>query len=778
MAHVILESELNALTRQINLRLAEDEDVAARLPLDPPAKLFEEVTDGLLLSKLIAVVKPDAINTSVLHRPPMRTQYQAVENQNLCIDAARKMGCVITNIGALDIMRNQENHTEHLVLGLLWQIVKFALMSRLTIHLHPELIRLVGPGEDLARFLQLPPEDVLLRWVNYHIERAGLSRKMTNFGSDVMDSTIYATLLHALDPSQCAAPETILAVQNLTTRAEKVLAGAAALGCLEYVTPPDVVAGNSKLNLAFIANLFNKHPGIQLPSEEELRMLTQSGAQLRTSLLSAQGSVAALQSDLARVASQNTDLARKLSDAEQEKTGLLSSRSTLEASLAAAQKENRELHDLLFQTGSQSKQEVSDLTARLAAVTSELEAAKQSTATAAEEHQQNVQQLNAAIATLKDQLANTRLQTARSIDVLTGETAQLTHKLEETEARLAAATSRERDYEAEIARLKARIAELEESLARVTAERDAALRDLASLREANERGSSAYKELKTRHHDAEAALVAARLDIAEKSNALAAAKKSIEEKEWALFSAERDRDDTQAQLAKLAAKLKEQTAEYEKRFDDLTAAMRDLETKRGEWETKATRAEGRAGALEVKCATQLTMIDHLSGQKYRSDTFITHLKRLSSSYSNPKKLTAALYDDTSADRFERLAGLDAPSVMGVVRAVVERKEAKPFKGILKDNFLFLYKPDKAGEPQEVFRVDDCTIVSINTADQFCLDLTLIHPAPHTLRLEFADPAHLAAWEKMLQAAADWWTDNKSNRDPMSRGIVRSPTNPF
>ncbi len=52
MAHVILESELNALTRQIDLRLADDEDVKARLPLDPPNKVWscarwiERFSDG------------------------------------------------------------------------------------------------------------------------------------------------------------------------------------------------------------------------------------------------------------------------------------------------------------------------------------------------------------------------------------------------------------------------------------------------------------------------------------------------------------------------------------------------------------------------------------------------------------------------------------------------------------------------------------------------------------------------------------------------------------
>lgn len=34
------------------------------------------------------------------------------------------------------------------------------------------------------------------------------------------------------------------------------------LGCRQFVTPSDVVAGNPKLNLAFVANLFNMYPAL------------------------------------------------------------------------------------------------------------------------------------------------------------------------------------------------------------------------------------------------------------------------------------------------------------------------------------------------------------------------------------------------------------------------------------------------------------------------------------------------------------------------------------
>lgn len=45
-------------------------------------------------------------------------------------------------------------------------------------------------------------------------------------------------------------------------RAELMLQQAAKLGCRSFVTPIDVTTGVYKLNLAFVANLFNNHPGL------------------------------------------------------------------------------------------------------------------------------------------------------------------------------------------------------------------------------------------------------------------------------------------------------------------------------------------------------------------------------------------------------------------------------------------------------------------------------------------------------------------------------------
>lgn len=56
---------------------------------------------------------------------------------------------------------------------------------------------------------------------------------------------------------------------DLIRRAEVMLQQAAKLRCRAFVTAADVVAGVYKLNLAFVANLFNQHPGLQRTDNAE-----------------------------------------------------------------------------------------------------------------------------------------------------------------------------------------------------------------------------------------------------------------------------------------------------------------------------------------------------------------------------------------------------------------------------------------------------------------------------------------------------------------------------
>ena len=69
---------------------------------------------------------------------------------------------------------------------------QIGLLADINLQAHPELVRLLLPGEDLAALLRLPPEQLLIRWVNYHLAAAGSDRRIANFGKDIKDSIPYS----------------------------------------------------------------------------------------------------------------------------------------------------------------------------------------------------------------------------------------------------------------------------------------------------------------------------------------------------------------------------------------------------------------------------------------------------------------------------------------------------------------------------------------------------------------------------------------------------------
>ncbi|KAF8457652.1 calponin homology domain-containing protein [Terfezia claveryi] len=270
--HTINEDERTEFTRHINACLLGDADIGDRLPFPTDTfQMFDECKDGLVLAKLINDSVPDTIDERVLNRTSARTkklnQFHMTENNNIVINSAKAIGCSVVNIGSQDIIEVRE----HLILGLIWQIIRRGLLSKIDIKLHPELYRLLEDDETLEQFLRLPPEQILLRWFNFHLKAANWPNRVTNFSKDVSDATNYTVLLNQLAPDLCSRSP--LQTRDVHQRAEEVLQNADKLGCRKFLTPKSLVAGNPKLNLAFVAHLFNTHPGLEpITGEEKLEV--------------------------------------------------------------------------------------------------------------------------------------------------------------------------------------------------------------------------------------------------------------------------------------------------------------------------------------------------------------------------------------------------------------------------------------------------------------------------------------------------------------------------
>jgi len=61
---------------------------------------------------------------------------------------------------------------------------------------HPDIIVLKKTDEELEDFLKLTPEELLVRWFNYHLSNACHPKRVANFAGDVKDGECYTVLLN------------------------------------------------------------------------------------------------------------------------------------------------------------------------------------------------------------------------------------------------------------------------------------------------------------------------------------------------------------------------------------------------------------------------------------------------------------------------------------------------------------------------------------------------------------------------------------------------------
>ncbi|XP_059913690.1 plastin-3-like [Gadus macrocephalus] len=270
--HSFSEEERFAFVNWINSALEKDPDCQHLLPMDPTTEaLFGAMGDGVLLCKMVNLSVPDTIDERTINKKKL-TPFTTQENLNLALNSASAIGCHVVNIGALDLKEGKP----HLVLGLLWQIIKIGLFADIELSRNEALAALLRDGETLEDLMKLSPEELLLRWANFHLENAGW-QKISNFSGDIKDSRAYFHLLNQISPkgTEEDQPRIDISMAGFSEkddlkRAEIMLQQADLLGCRQFVTPTDVVSGNPKLNLAFVANLFNKYPALTKPEGEDI----------------------------------------------------------------------------------------------------------------------------------------------------------------------------------------------------------------------------------------------------------------------------------------------------------------------------------------------------------------------------------------------------------------------------------------------------------------------------------------------------------------------------
>ncbi|KAK6780234.1 hypothetical protein RDI58_022418 [Solanum bulbocastanum] len=263
LLHTISESEKASYVAHINNYLVGDEFLKKFLPIDPSTNdLFEISKDGVLICKLINVAVPGTIDERAINMKRMLNPWERNENHTLCLNSAKAIGCTVVNIGTQDFIEGRR----HLVLGVISQIIKIQLLADLNLKKTPQLVELVDDSKDVEELMNLPPEKILLRWMNFQLKKAGYNKIVTNFSSDIKDGEAYARLLNVLAPEYTTP--SMLTVRDPSERAKLVLEHADRMGCKRYLTAKDIVEGSPNLNLAFVAHIFQHRNGLSTEAKQ------------------------------------------------------------------------------------------------------------------------------------------------------------------------------------------------------------------------------------------------------------------------------------------------------------------------------------------------------------------------------------------------------------------------------------------------------------------------------------------------------------------------------
>ncbi len=258
------EEERSAFVKVINSVLINDEVCKKYLPMDPDTmEIFTRLKNGIILCKLVNRAQPGTIDERVINIKDNMNIFFMTENLKLALSASKSIGCQISNIFPDSFTNENRIHA----LGVLWQLIKLVILKEVNLKSHPQMIRLLREGEDLNNLLKCNPENLLLRWFNYHLNNAGYDKEIKNFTGDIKDSEKYLILLNQLNGKIC--DKSGLNETDTHKRADAVLKNSQLLGVESYITSKDICEGNQKLNTLFTAAIFNHCHGLDPPTEQE-----------------------------------------------------------------------------------------------------------------------------------------------------------------------------------------------------------------------------------------------------------------------------------------------------------------------------------------------------------------------------------------------------------------------------------------------------------------------------------------------------------------------------
>ncbi|GMH40509.1 hypothetical protein BSKO_08413 [Bryopsis sp. KO-2023] len=266
----VCELERDFLARLINRRLGEDADLVGMLPVKVGSNdIFDACASGVLSCKLINSFVVEAVDERALNLPSDAAGLRMSdmrENHRLGLNSLRTL-CRISDLDDAKLARGEADQ----ILKLLWQIVRVGLLQDVDVRRTRELRILQNDDEDIFHMLQLTPETLLLRWINFCIEQSGLDGSIApiqNFGEHLKDCKAYLAIQHRVSPEICDMDA--FREPNVKKRVSMVMENCENMGLECMHTEGDILSGMESLGKVLMAQLFWHGHGLDFSDEEEL----------------------------------------------------------------------------------------------------------------------------------------------------------------------------------------------------------------------------------------------------------------------------------------------------------------------------------------------------------------------------------------------------------------------------------------------------------------------------------------------------------------------------
>jgi hypothetical protein len=179
---------------------------------------FEQCSDGSfmirLLNKCQAGSVPDAVLERIRATKKSAGAFANSEAATHFLAACKGIGLETTGIGAGDFTRVKEQKTEHVIMGIVWQMLRRQLANEIKLILKRQEEEAERRGRkmrnysaNIARVLK-DPEAYLCEWVNEMMAQKGVPLANGGKGAGSMSELSLGTsdtllrLMHALDPHE------------------------------------------------------------------------------------------------------------------------------------------------------------------------------------------------------------------------------------------------------------------------------------------------------------------------------------------------------------------------------------------------------------------------------------------------------------------------------------------------------------------------------------------------------------------------------------------------